>query len=90
MPIAVPPQFPHCRRIVTAFSAYMEKNGYNVTRAPFERNLAAKLRDRQFSADIGPLLARDYRGDMEGAARTVSFRLIARLPSAPWKGWTGA
>ncbi len=59
-------------------------------RRDFERNLAAKLHDRQFSADIGPLLAHNYRWDMEGAARTVSSRLIARLPGAPWKGWTGA
>jgi predicted nucleotidyltransferase component of viral defense system len=72
-------------RIVEAFSGYMQKEGKRVTRALFERNLAAKLTMPQFSADIGPLLASGYRWDKEQAAETVSGRLLARLPGAPWK-----
>lgn len=73
-------------RIVAAFIDYMEREGGRVTRALFERNLAAKLRDPRFSADIGPLLAHGYRWDMDKAARKVAAGLIVLLPGAPWKG----
>ena len=73
-------------RIVEAFTAYMEREGGRVTRALFERNLSDKLRDPQFGADIGPLLAHGYRWDMGKAAQEVSGQLIALLPGAPWKG----
>jgi len=73
-------------RIVTAFSSYMEANGGRVSRAMFEKNLTAKLRERQFATDIGPLLAPGYNWDIEKAARAVSSRLVARLPGEPWKG----
>lgn len=73
------------RRIVAALDAYMKREDGHVTRALFERNLSGKLRDPQFGADIGPLLAHGYRWDMEKAAQKVSLRLIALLPGAPWK-----
>jgi predicted nucleotidyltransferase component of viral defense system len=73
-------------RIVAAFTKYMDRDGYRVTRALFEQNIAAKLRDPQFSADISPLLASGYRWDMEEAAQTIVARLIRLLPGAPWKG----
>ena len=73
-------------RVVTAFSAYMEHGGHHVTRALFEQNIEAKLRNPQFAADIGPLLAPGYRWDLEAAARGVSSRLIALLPGEPWRG----
>lgn len=73
-------------RVVAAFSKYMDHGGHHVTRALFEQNLAAKLRDRQFAADIGPLLAPGHSWDPEEAARTVSSRLITLLPGEPWKG----
>lgn len=73
-------------RVIAAFSAYMDHDGHHVTRALFEQNLAAKLGDRQFAADIGPLLAAGYKWEMEGAAQTVSSRLVALLPGEPWKG----
>jgi predicted nucleotidyltransferase component of viral defense system len=72
-------------RIAAAFSAYMEHGGHKLTRALFEQNLDAKLRDPQFSADIGPLLAPGYKWDMAEAAQAVSSRLIALLPGEPWK-----
>ena len=73
-------------RVVAAFSEYMDRGGHHVTRALFEQNIDAKLSDRQFAADIGPLLAPGYRWDMEEAAKAVSARLIALLPGEPWKG----
>jgi predicted nucleotidyltransferase component of viral defense system len=72
-------------RLIEAFSGYMEKEEGRVTRAMFERNLAAKLRTPEFAADIGPLLASGYEWNMEEAARRVSERLIALLPGEPWK-----
>lgn len=72
--------------VVTAFMAYMEKNGDHVTRALFERNLASKLRDPQFRADIEPLLSHDCHWDIDQAARHVSEQLVALLPGMPWKG----
>jgi len=52
-------------RIVAAFSAYMEHEGHGVTRAQFEENIALKLRDSLFTADISPLLAADVTLRME-------------------------
>ena len=73
-------------RIVSAFSEYVEREGNRITRALFEKNLAAKLLTSQFTADITPLLASGYTWQMEKAAHDVSTRLIALLPGDPWKG----
>ena len=73
-------------RVAEAFIKYMTRSGHPVTRALFERNLAGKLCDPQFSADISPLLAGGHRWDLTEVTRTVSERLIALLPGAPWKG----
>jgi len=73
-------------RIIRAFAEYMDKGGHHVTRALFEKNLDEKMRDPQFTADIGPLLAPSYSWDVERAAAVVSSRLIQILPGDPWKG----
>ena len=73
-------------RIAAAFAAHMARTGGPVSRATFERNLTAKLRDRQFRSDIAPLLAHGYSWDVEAAARQVSTRLVSLLPGAPWRG----
>ena len=67
-------------RIIEAFSKYMDHGRHRVTRAIFEQNIEAKLRDPLFTADIGPLLAPGYAWNIEEAARTVSSKLIALLP----------
>lgn len=72
-------------RIVKAFGEYMHHEGHKVTRAQFERNLAAKFRNAQFMADIGPLLAASYKYDRDKAAEVVLNRLVALLPGEPWK-----
>lgn len=72
---------PH--RIVAGFTAYMLRAGLSVTRADFERNLASKLLDQEFRADIGPLLARGHDWNIEQAAESLSTRLIAVLPARP-------
>jgi predicted nucleotidyltransferase component of viral defense system len=73
-------------RIVNAFGAYMTHGGHRVTRAKFEENIDAKLRDPRFTADIGPLLASDFSWDIEMAAETVRTALIERLMGDPWQG----
>lgn len=48
-------------RVVAAFQEYMKHGGHRVSRTQFEENLAAKLTDPRFTADIGPLLAAEPR-----------------------------
>lgn len=67
-------------RVIGAFSEYMNRGGHTVTRELFEQNLASKLYDPQFTADIGPLLAPGYSWDIDDAMQAVSSRLIALLP----------
>ena len=80
--------YPHVNpeRIVAAFSEYMSRDGHRVTRAQFEKNIAGKLSDPEFAADIGPLLAAGFDWNIKTAAPIVLSRLIERLPGAPWKG----
>ena len=73
-------------RVVTAFSEYMSRDNLRVTRAQYEKNLTDKVRDRQFSADIGPLLATGLSWDMNADAKTVLTRLVPLLPGEAWKG----
>ncbi len=73
-------------RIVEAFLRYMEHGGHTISRALFEKNLAEKLMDPGFLADIGPLLAHGYTWDPEADAPLVSSALVERLPGKPWRG----
>lgn len=75
-------------RLIDAFTEYMKREDSHVTRALFEKNLAEKLADPQFTADIEPLLTFGYVWNVERAAQQVSQRLITKLPGAPWKGET--
>ena len=74
------------RRVVAAFSKYMIHAGHQVTRAQYEANLRRKLKDRQFSADIGPLLASGFSWTMRNDADVILSRLVPLLPGEPWKG----
>lgn len=73
-------------RVVAGFLEYMEYGGHRATRAQFEQNLHAKLRDRQFNADITPLLASNFRWEIGEAARLVQTELLSLLPGEPWQG----
>jgi len=55
-------------RIVAAFLEYMRHEGHKITRAQFEKNIAEKLGDPDFTADIGPLLADGFVWDIKSAA----------------------
>lgn len=73
-------------RIVAAFLEYMARDGHQMTRAQFEQNLAVKMRDQTFLADLHPLLASADVWDPVTAAALISRELIALLPGDPWKG----
>jgi len=74
------------QRVVGCFLRYVEQGGDHVTRAQFERNLAAKAHDPVFVVDVELLLATGANWDFERALLSVSDRLVARIPGAPWKG----
>lgn len=73
-------------RIVETFLAYMAHGKHTISRALFEKNIAEKMRDREFLADISPLLSDGYTWDPQAEAPVVSSRLIELLPGEPWKG----
>ena len=73
------------RQIVAAFRKYMDDEEHPVTRAMFERNLAGKLGDPQFNADMSALLTQGYEWRPAESARAVSERLISLLPGEPWE-----
>jgi predicted nucleotidyltransferase component of viral defense system len=74
------------RRIVTAFSHYMNEGGHRVSRAEFEENMHFKLRDPRFNTDLSPLLSHGFEWDSAEASASVHSNLIARLPGGPWQG----
>jgi predicted nucleotidyltransferase component of viral defense system len=72
-------------RVVDCFELYMRAAGAGVTRAVFEENLARKLADKVFRADLTPLLRPGMSWDVDQAAATVLDVLISRLPGEPWR-----
>ena len=66
-------------KILLCFHRYMRESGNKIARGDFERNLAAKLQDELFQADITPLLRGGLDWRVEEAARVVSERLLAGL-----------
>lgn len=73
-------------RIVDTCLRYMEHGGHAISRALFEKNLAQKVQDPDFLADISPLPSGGYTWDPEAEAPLVSSALINRLPGDPWRG----
>lgn len=73
-------------RIVEAFSRYMQEGGHQMTRAPFEENLIAKLADDRFTLDLPPLLASGQDWNPKAAGQLVMDTFCPLLPGEPWKG----
>ena len=67
-------------RIIETFTAYMKDGGHHITKPQFEDNLAAKLENKLFTADIGPLLRDGLEWNLTAMAEKVTDKLIARLP----------
>jgi predicted nucleotidyltransferase component of viral defense system len=78
-------------KLIDCFLRYMGSTGCSVSRAEFEANLAKRLADPVFHANVAPLLARhamawSIKFDVAKAAETVHRLMITRLPGEPWKG----
>jgi predicted nucleotidyltransferase component of viral defense system len=72
--------------VVEVFEKYMHHGHTPVTRAQFEENMAAKIRDAGFLADAKPLLRTGIEHDPASAWERVHGALVARLSGEPWKG----
>jgi predicted nucleotidyltransferase component of viral defense system len=70
-------------RVVRCFERYLREDGLHVTRAAFEENVARKLADRQFRADMTGLLRPGIAWDINEAGRAVMGGLLAKLPGEP-------
>lgn len=66
-------------RVAAAFSFYLSQQGLVVRKAEVEANLLAKLSDRAFRADIGPLLAPGVRHDVDEAGAWILVELLHHL-----------
>lgn len=73
-------------RLVRAFEEYMVFGETPVTRAQFEANMAAKMRDASFFDDVPTLLRTGLEYDPAEAWSQVHEAIITRLPGDPWKG----
>jgi len=65
--------------ILKVFSTYMKHGGDSVTKTQFANNLADKLHQPNFVADIGPLLSADYDWNLNDMATTVLEKLIYQM-----------
>lgn len=73
-------------QIISAFERYMDFGGTPVTRAQFEANMATKMNDPAFLADVSQLLRTGLDHDPTEAWEVVSAALVSRFPGEPWKG----
>ncbi len=73
-------------RVVHCFVEYLAAEGHSVSRAEFEANLAGKLQDPVFLADLQPLLAPGITWDLDAAAEWTFGEIMPRLRGVPWKG----
>ena len=72
--------------LIAAFVEYMAFGGTPITRAQYEANMAAKLKDAAFLDDVRPLLRTGLVHDPHEAWKRVQDALITRLPGEPWRG----
>ena len=72
------------QKVVNCFLFYLDKEGLQVSRAEFERNMHQKLKDKIFLEDIVALLPFDCIYDHEAAYTHVHKALIGRLSGEPW------
>jgi predicted nucleotidyltransferase component of viral defense system len=66
-------------RVVATFRTYLGAQNLKVTRTQFERNFAAKARDRAFLEEPRPLLAPHVKYDAEAAVALVREQLLVHL-----------
>jgi predicted nucleotidyltransferase component of viral defense system len=73
-------------RVIEGFLTYLKNEGVQVSRAQFERNLAAKVRDAAFLNEVRPMLAASLEYDPMAAVELIRTEFIARLPGEAWRG----
>lgn len=71
--------------VLKVFLAHCNKDGQNVTRALFEKNLHEKIKFDDFRHDILGLLSDSSEWSFEHAYDMVKDNLICLLPGEPWK-----
>ncbi len=72
--------------ILASFAAYMALGGVSITRARFEANLEAKMKDAAFLGDLRSLLRPGLEYDTSDAWREVHERIVSRIPGHAWRG----
>jgi predicted nucleotidyltransferase component of viral defense system len=80
--LAVALDHPDCdaATIIETFDVYMNHEDHKVSRSRFQENVAAKLADRNFVSDVGPLLASGYEWNPGLMGDAVMSQLIDQLP----------
>jgi len=73
-------------RVVACFGDYLDADGLRVSRAEMEANLAVKVKDPRFLADLQLLLAPGIEWDLDAAAEWLAKEVVPRLEGDPWKG----
>jgi len=75
-------------KLIQCFNRYMGFMNSKITRAMFESNLAEKINDAIFTADIIPLLSENSRvmHDSLSEMERVMKNIIQHLPGDAWKG----
>lgn len=73
-------------KLVKCFERYMQQGSTPVSRAEFEKTLAAKMADSAFAGDVVLLLSKPHTYRHELAYNLVKTELASKLPGAPWKG----
>jgi predicted nucleotidyltransferase component of viral defense system len=77
------------QKVVDLFGRYLAATETTISRTQAEQRMFAKLDDRNFMADVRPLLAADEREAFDAAAARTSFitvfdRIICLIPGAAW------
>ncbi len=66
-------------RVIECFIRYLGRDGRRVSRVQFEANLAQKIKDADFQADVRALVADGTGFDEAAAAQRIREHLISRL-----------
>ncbi|MGH7075662.1 MAG: hypothetical protein ACREFD_15915 [Stellaceae bacterium] len=77
------------QKVVDLFGRYLATTETAISRAQAEQRMFEKLNDRNFMADVRPLLAADERDTFDEAAARASFiavfdRIVRLIPGAAW------
>ena len=73
------------QKVIDCFLLYLDKEGLQVSKAEFEKNMHLKLKDKMFLEDIHALLQPNRAYDHEKAYDLVHNDLIHLLPGDSWQ-----